>query len=1036
MSDRSIRESFEDNPLPSRWQPVSGGAVALSERHLKDGGQSLRWIWTGGSRLRREELAVDPAETPGAGIEGWIYLEKPLPGRLTFRLGTAAELAAGTPPYAFRFGLDFSGWRMFRVSLERDCRVSSTPSPQAPVGNAQRSTGALLEIVPPPEAPDGCLWLDALVIGAGVSGQRSADYQVPEHAGGLGGWCEHWPLHYARQTPVEPLPTAITDTQKRDFGLIVGRYRKWLLGEDPDLTRPLLRAGAEQFQAYMRRGWTELERLQLVRDADGRIIGPGLVKNFGSPTSFKHLFYDILMPIVFDYKVNGNAAARATALELFDYLHDQGWAEGSALGDLWLLPLGFAPYCHAVVLMRDDLRATGRLDVAVRAARWYLTFGKTFTRFDEKYVETNADALRGIVFTSLALILAMDDTPQKVQHMRGWLAWYNDALQISPRFAGLLKPDGLGFHHQGVYAGAYTTCAYEFCTLIVWLLHGTGFAAAPATVANLKRALLTQDILTNKYDIPYAVMGRMPHPGIRILSAYAYLALASEPPDPDLAGIFMRLWDPRCACLGAGDKGTNYLPQVLNVDLDAQQGKFLFYQTPGRLQILQGLADRGLPATPPPQGFWSKPWGALAIHRRDEWMVAVKGWSQYVWDFECHPKAWAPVEENVFARFWSYGTLQPITHGQPRNPVASGWNLDRGWDWCRWPGATTPHLTLAELYDPKRTWECRFFSAATFVGGVSCDGRNGLFALKLHEHYYDPTFRAFKTCFFFDNTILCLGSNIQSRDDAHSVATTLFQSWMPDPDMPVAVNGERVAAFPYESRGTSGQALTLMDPYGNGYFLPDGGAVRLRRGLQRSRDAWNRGDTEGAFSTAWLDHGQPPRDDGYGEVRYHYVMLVQTTPAALAAYAAAPPYRVLLQNHQAHIVEAAPSPLSGRKTTAYALFETDWVIPWGALRKTDTPVLVMMKETDDGLLLSLADPDLHLPKRRNMGYLDDEANATPSRPSAVRLDLRGRWRLAQSCASVQSVLVRDDVTTLTVACRHGLSVEVLLGRATAATAVT
>jgi chondroitin-sulfate-ABC endolyase/exolyase len=1010
---KPIMDNFEGSAVPADWR-TDGGSLLLSTQHAKDGQQSLQWTWANDSRLIREGLALDLRQTPNAGIEGWVYLERPQPGRLTFQLGTHAELAAGMPAYQFHFGLDFTGWRMFRVSFERDCRASSV---------ASRESGAIecLEILPPPEAPDGGLWLDALVIGAGVSGQRSADFQVPEHPDGLGGWCEHWPLHYVRQTPSLPLPETVTAAQRRDFATIRARYEKWLLGDQPDLTRPVLWAGAEQFQAYLRRGWSELEALEIVRDEQGRIIGPGLVKNFASPTSFKHLFYDILMPLVFDYKVNGNEAARGTVLALFDYIHDQGWAEGSALGDLWLLPLGFAPYCHAVVLMQDDLRATGRLETAVRAAFWYQTFGKTFTRFDEAYVETNADALRSIVFTSLAMILAMDDTPQKVQYMNGWLAWYNDALRISPRFTGLIKPDGLGFHHQAVYAGAYATCAYEFCSLMAWLLHGTEFAAAPESVANLKHALLTQDTISHKYDVPYATMGRMPHPGIRIFSAYAYLALAGDPMDADLAGIFMRLWDPRCAYLGAGDKGTNYLPQVLNVDLDAQGGKFLFYQTPGRLQLLQELADRGLSAAPPPQGFWSKPWGALAIHRRDDWLVSVKGWSQYVWDFEMHPKSWAPVEENVYARYWSYGTLQPITQGDPPNPVDSGWNLDKGWDWCRWPGATTPHLTLTENYDPKTTWASRFFSSATFVGGVSCEGRNGMFALKLHEHYYDPSFRAYKSYFFFENAIICLGSNIESRDAAHAFGTTLFQSWMPEPGMPIQVNGAAVTAFPYEFRGEAGQPLTLLDPYGNGYVVPDSRDVRLVRGEQQSRDAWNRGETTGAFSTCWLDHGQPPRDDGYGSERYHYAMLVRTTPEALAAYAAAPPYRVLQQNHQAHILEHL-----GEKTTAYALFETDWLIPHGVLRKTDTPVMVMVKETGAGLVLSLADPDLRLPKRRNLGYLDDEANATPSRPSVVRVELRGDWQSATAAPGVTVEESRNGVTALVFTCRDGATREVVL----------
>ena len=241
--------------------------------------------------------------------------------------------------------------------------------------------------------------------------------------------------------------------------------------------------------------------------------------------------------------------------------------------------------------------------------------------------------------------------------------------------------------------------------------------------------------------------------------------------------------------------------------------------------------------------------------------------------------------------------------------------------------------------------------------------------------------------------------------------------------MPIRVNGAAVAAFPYECGGEPGKPITLMDPYGNGYFVPDSRDVRLRRGMQQSRDSWNQGETEGAYSTCWLDHGQPPRDDGYGSMRYHYAMLVQTTPAALTAYAKGPPYRVLLQNHQAHILEHF-----GQKTMAYALFETDWIIPHGVLRKTDTPVMVMVKEVGDGVVLSLADPDLRLPKRRNMAYLDAEADATPSRLSTVRVELRGLWKL--SAGARESVLVEsvNDRTVLCFNCRDGATYEVALTR--------
>lgn len=997
-----LLESFEDASVPACWRTAGGGSLRPSARHYKDGAQSLHWTWADGSRVRRTGLALSTRTHPQAGMQGWVYSERPLAGRLTFRLGSAADVEAGAPAFVFRFGLNFTGWRMFQVQFEADAR--QTPDAGSGI--------EVLEIAPPESAASGAVFLDAFVFSDAMSAQRSADYQIPEYSGGLGGWCQHWPLFYSQQTPSLPLPAEVTDAQRRDFALISSRYFRWLLGRPPSSDAALLRRAEEETEEYIRRGW-EAFRGHGVRVADdGTITGPGLVRGRGEG-SFYHVFYDMLLPLAFDFRLHANAEAAEAALLLFDYVHDQGWADGSALGSLWLNCLMFAPYCHAIALLRDELHRTGRLERAVRAAFWYQTFGKSFSRFDEGYTETNADALRSIVFTAMIMVLTMDDTPQKVQYMRGWLAWINSALEISPRFTGLVKPDGLGFHHHGVYAGAYTTCAYEFCALAAWLLHGTQFALAPRSIENLKLALRTQDALSNKYDVPYTTMGRMPHPGVRILSAYAYLALASDPPDREMAGIFMRLWDPDCEALAP----------ALRVTLDSTGGQFLCIQTPGRPGIMQELADMGIPASPPSEGFRVMPWGALAVHRRADWLVSVKGWSQYVWDFERHPKSWAAVEENVFARYWSYGTLQPITHGEPRNPVDSGWNLDRGWDWTRWPGATTPHLGLAELYDPATSWECRFFSSETFVGGVSSGGRGGMFALKLHEHYYDPTFRAIKTYCFFDNEIICLGSNIESRDAGHPVETTLFQCWMPDPDRPVEVNGQAAAAFPWEYRAEGGRPATIADPLGNGYFLPDGRGLRLTRSEQRSRDAWNRGETSGAYSTCWIDHGPAPREDGYGGVRYHYVMLVRTTPGALAAYAAAPPYRVLMQNHQAHIVEHLP-----QRTMAYALFEADWIIPHGLLRRTDTPVLAAVREEDGGILLSLADPDLGLPKRRNMGYLDDEANATPSRSSVVRIELRGDWAQREPVPDVLPARPSAGKTLLEFRCRDALTREIRLVR--------
>lgn len=1004
VTDEGVAFTFEGDAVPSQWHvSPEGGRLELSNAHAKEGVQSLHWRWSRVQPLRCRGFRLPARAGSSAGLQTWIYCESSLPGSLLIRLGRAYELSKGRPVYEFRVILGFTGWRMIRVVFERDAKV-------APLAEPTRLD--ILEIWPPEQAPSGELFLDAFDIAPAMSSQRTDDYQIPVHGPGA----DPWHLLYARQQPSRPLPAAVGDDARAAFQIIRARYETWLLGDGTTVRPgdpPLLRRAACETADTIRRAWTIYRSFGVHRRPNGGIAGPGLVLGRGEHT-FYRVFYDMLLPLAFDWALHKRPDAREAALLLFDYVHDQGWVEGSGLGSLWLNCLMFAPYCHAIALLRDELAATGRLDRAIRTAFWYQTFGKSFLRFDGEFVETNADALRSIVFTALVMVLMLEDTPLKVQYMEGWRAWLQDAVQISPRFAGVFKPDGLGFHHHGVYAGAYAPCAYEFCALIAWLLHGTVFALSPDRLAVLKKALVTQDVMTGHYDLPYAVMGRMPRPRPRLLSAYAWLAMASDPPDAELAGIFMRLWDPRSAVLRP----------LLRVTLDSREGQFPCLQTPGRLKQMHEFASRGLPASPPPQGFWSRPWGALAVHRRGRWHVAVKGWSQYVWDFEMHPAAWAKKgEENVYGRYLSYGTLQIQASGRPVGAVASGWNLNDGWDWCRWPGSTAPHLTLRELYDPRTSWATRFFSAAEFVGAVHSGGQQGVFALKIHEHFYDPTFRAFKTYFFFNDEIICLGSNIQSRDP-HPWGTTLFQCWIPDERRPIMLNGRVISAFPFRWSGRKGQRALLMDPYGNGYWIPDAGRIRLTRRLQQSRDAWNRGPTAGPFTTCWWDHGRAPQDDGYGSHRYHYVVRIQTTPSALARYAAQPPYRVLLQNHQAHILEHF-----GQRTLAYAVFETDWEIPYGTLVRTDTPVLAMIQEIGDGQIrLSVADPDLRLPKRRNMGYLDDEALQTPSRPSQVRLELRGFWQATGESPEGMTSDWATGRTRLALACRNGETQEIHLVR--------
>ena len=337
---------------------------------------------------------------------------------------------------------------------------------------------------------------------------------------------------------------------------------------------------------------------------------------------FQSVFQNVLLRLVLDYRLNGNDEARDRVIDLFDYLHDQGWAEGSGVGAMHHEFLRIASYAHAVYLMRDILGDTERLERELASLRWYSMFGELYEQTWDP--GTNADFLRSVAMYRLLCILMMDDTPEKVANMRRYIVWLNNALDIAPGWLDTIKPDFVGFHHRGIYANAYAPNAFHVASILVYLLHDTPFAVAEEKRDNLKQALLTARVMTNTYDISTAIGGRFPlntTVADGLLPAYMYMALSYSSVDAELSGTFMQLWRPKSQLLIEG-----LFEQVA--------ARIMYLHTPGAMQMMVDFAAAGHLPVAAPSGHWTLPYGALSIHRRAGWMVSMKGWSKYVWDFE------------------------------------------------------------------------------------------------------------------------------------------------------------------------------------------------------------------------------------------------------------------------------------------------------------------------------------------------------------------------------------------------------------------
>ena len=369
-----------------------------------------------------------------------------------------------------------------------------------------------------------------------------------------------------------------------------------------------------------------------------------------------------------------------------------------------------------------------------------------------------------------------------------------------------------------------------------------------------------------------------------------------------------------------------------------------------------------------PEGAWSFPYSCLQVQRRGEWMVAIKGHSRYIWNTETYERC------NLYGRYLNYGNIQIMGSGDPVSNFASGFRQE-GWDWNRWPGTTTLILPIDSLHcrvqnlDVNSGFEEMLLSDESFCNGLSLCG-NGIWGMKLHSHdKYDGTLRARKSVFCFDNRIICLGTNIECQANA-PVETTLFQ-----------VVSNRTHPTP-----------ALTDGYGNYYYTAD--SLRLFKGVQHSRHEETMAPTEGYFRTASIVHGIRPHN-----ASYEYAIRVQPTDEEISADLS---YEVLRADSAAHIVRDKQTGMTG-----YVLFE-----PNAALGNS-APCLVMTCHTDSGLIVSVADPDLHLYE----GPSDETYDADGKR--VERIIYSYPWKDSPSRPSTITITLQGQ--TLTFPCQHGMA---------------
>lgn len=213
--------------------------------------------------------------------------------------------------------------------------------------------------------------------------------------------------------------------------------------------------------------------------------------------------------------------------------------------------------------------------------------------------------------------------------------------------------------------------------------------------------------------------------------------------------------------------------------------------------------------------------------------------------------------ENLKTYFLSDGCTNITTRG------GEYFNIFPAWNWTRIPGVTAPQLKEIPL--AASDWQC--MGTSTFAGGVS-DSLYGVTTYAYMDTYKDINTGAHKAWFFFDDEVVCLGSDIHSTS-SEAVYTSVNQCLAASDEAVVSVDGKQ-EVLPAQETAYENADWVLHD--GIGYLFPLGG--RVVAGVQQQSGTWydinnsvNRKEpvVEKVFTVS-LDHGRQPESATYAYV--------------------------------------------------------------------------------------------------------------------------------------------------------------------------
>lgn len=990
--------SFEDSSIPP-FITTKNGDLSLSKVHYKDGVQSLRWKYSPNSILSiKKDLHFEKKDPAGVDtylstFTVWLYNEKASDNKVEFQF-----LKDGKVCTSFAYNINFTGWRAVYVSYERD--MEGTP------------LEGMNEIVVKSPEESGILYFDMLLT-ASKTDHRHHTNDIHQPFVNKDA-TNHWLIIYKNSliAPDESLyKPDVSEAEKREIALMEERLRELIVTKTKvtDKSVENLEKRFDKYKIKKENGIISGLPLFYIYYAEvfERLL-PKWEKAYHRKKGQEYREYFTLMQQIANQYANSTEQIHKDKLQdmfllMYDHAQDQGVAYGSNMGNFSHYGYSFRGFFTSYFLMKDVLKKNRNIDETAKSLQWYAQTNETFIRPLMNGIDM--DSFNTLSMGRICSILIMDNSPEKVQYIRAFSRWIDTGCKPAQGLNGAFKTDGGAFHHRNNYP-AYAVGGLDGATNMLYILSRTSFAVSELGHQTVKNVLLTMRFYCNMTYFPLSMSGRHPDgKGELIPIHFARMAMSGTPNgeneiDTEMAASYLRL-----TSAGKEKDVPEYMPKSNKEE---------------HLRMINLFRKNNISAEEDPIGNKALGYGCVSIHRRDNWSAVVRGHSRYLWAAEHYRGA------NLYGRYLAHGSMQIMTasDGETVSPHSSGW-IQEGFDWGRIPGTTAIHLPVEELkanvlnVDAYSGYEEMLYSDEAFAGGLSQNGENGLFAMKLHEHdKYNGSHRARKSYHFFDNKIICLGSGIENVNTEYNTETTIFQ---------LSVNKENDRSYwdKYKSDNEY-----WVDHLGTGYYIPSKSENKLvfeKNFPQKSRYQNTGEPTSGDWVNLVVDHGKSPKG-----ASYEYVVLPKSNTVQKENIKKS--YDVIRKDTDAHIVKDKQT-----NTTSFAFFETPTSLHNSVIAAVDTSCLVMLKEQGDQLVLTVSNPDLALYRGESDEAFDQDGKRIErsiySRPwienesqeIPVNITLKGEWIIKDNDGYI--LIQRENKRTqLTFKCKDAASINVELER--------